>query len=191
MVYRRPQPGGDYRDMLNLRAELLSQTSAVVRRQRYWRRGAILAACAGCYLAGWLTVTFIESAVPPPPQKVVFMLETVQSPDAAGAQAIEVVGGAQVRTRESDASPATDPAPPMLRQHQPREKKSRFLSLRDLGDHYLLVEEDPAGAARCYQMALRFATEEEVDRQPDPGTWLFRALKLDHNWEKNDAHRQG
>ncbi len=74
---------------------------------------------------------------------------------------------------------------------EPRKKKSRFLSLRDLGDQYLLEQQDPAGAARCYQMALRYSTEEEVNQQSDEGTWLFRALKLDHHWETDDARNQG
>ena len=194
--HQNPAVADDH--MQELRTRLLSQTTGVIQRRRYYRQAGMFAACVGCYLAGLLTVTLMADGALPDTVRKVVELEPI-SPDATvqndiATETILVTEPVAAVETGSDAELQDEPQrqqrqSPAL--HKPREKKSRFLSLRDLGDQYLLEQQDPAGAARCYQMALRFATEEEVNQQSDEGTWLFRALKLDHHWETDDARNQG
>src|SRR5262245_41615432 len=45
-----------------LREDLLRQTTCLLRRRRRWRRAGFLAALAGCYLAGLVTVRLLPAA---------------------------------------------------------------------------------------------------------------------------------
>ncbi len=88
--------------------------------------------------------------------------------------------------------PAQSPEAAVVKVPRPTgEKKSKFQQLRDLGDYYMLDEQDLAGATRCYQMALRYATAEELNQSTSDGTWLYRALALDHDRENEHADNQG
>lgn len=164
----------------DLRERLLTQTTRVVRRRRYLRRVRIAVACAGCYLAGlgtiWLLGDGAAAATPTvasaPPERV-----KPKSP-------VPSAKTMQKRPRKTELAQTRKPL-------QKRPKKTRFESLRDLGDLYLEREGDPAGATRCYQMALRYATPQELNHNTDEGTWLFRALKLDQAGDNHAAQNQG
>jgi hypothetical protein len=69
-----------------------------------------------------------------------------------------------------------------------RAKPSRFAALRALGDQHLLDDRDPDRALRCYRMALRFATVEELAIASREGTWLLRTICNDPTMEKNHDH---
>ncbi|TWU06696.1 hypothetical protein CA54_50950 [Symmachiella macrocystis] len=185
--------------VLELRARLLSQTTGVIRRRRYYRRTGMFAACVGCYLAGLLTVSLMADGASSETVREVVDHKAIEpsaavqddimtEPLAVTAPVVAVETGSDAEMQDE---PQRQQRPSTALRHKPRKKKSRFLSLRDLGDQYLLEQQDPAGAARCYQMALRYSTEDEVNQQSDEGTWLFRALKLDHHWETDDARNQG
>ncbi|QDU45007.1 hypothetical protein Mal52_34950 [Symmachiella dynata] len=199
MNQEHQQPAAADDRVRELRERLLSETTGVIRRRRYYRRAGMFAACVGCYLAGLLTVTLMADGASPETAREVVDHE-ITAPNATieddiATETVSVTAPVVAVKTGSDAEfqdePQDQQRPSNTLQHKPRKKKSRFLSLRDLGDQYLLEQQDPAGAARCYQMALRFATEDEVNQQSDEGTWLFRALKLDHHWETDDARNQG
>jgi len=165
--------------MDDLRRRVLEQTTGVIRRRRWARRAAFATTCVGCYLAGLFTVTLTGS-----------------EQDASANRQPGIVQTESTQPRPTDSSDTeVSPAPPPRERKIVRrgsmEEKSRFISLRDLGDHYLLEKLDPAGATRCYKMALRYATPAEIENTPDKGTWLFRALEQDHHWENDDADQQG
>lgn len=67
-------------------------------------------------------------------------------------------------------------------------KQSRFAALRALGDQHLLDGRDPDKALRCYRMALRYATDEELAIASRDGTWLLRTICNDPTMEKNHDH---
>jgi hypothetical protein len=74
----------------------------------------------------------------------------------------------------------SDPSPISL-QPPATKPRSRFESLRDLGDQNLLVRRDPEAATRCYRMALRYATTDDRAWAATEGTWLLRAVNQTYN----------
>ncbi len=167
----------------DLRTRLLQQTTRVVRRQRYVRRFGIVVACAGCYAAGLLTVWGMqgESATEPVSQSVVIKPAEAEAVPTQPEPRVAIETKLQPE-QQTTITKITRP---------PREKKSKFEKLRELGDRYMLDHQDLAGATRCYQMALRYATAEDFKQQADDGTWLYRALKLDQQRENERAQDQG
>ena len=81
---------------------------------------------------------------------------------------------------------AFTPPPPRTNRAQQR---TRYESLRELGDHYLLQLGDPEGAVRCYRLAWKSATDDEKDTQS--GTWLYRALVRDLETEQTHERQDG
>jgi hypothetical protein len=68
-----------------------------------------------------------------------------------------------------------------------RNQPSRFASLRRLGDDYLELQKDPEGAVRCYRLALKYATPEELAHAMDESSWLMAALLNDLEREHDHA----
>lgn len=143
-----------------LRETMLTRTVKILRRRRRIRRAAMALALAGCYLGGVVTVTLLR-------------------PSAAEG---ELARGAT----KSDAAAVKQqpPAAPFMSNNQPqniaitaqRNARTRFESLRDLGDENLFDRRDPEAATRCYRMALRYATPDERAWAATEGTWLLRAV---------------
>lgn len=174
-----------YETNFDLRERLLRQTTRVVRRRRYLRRAGILVACAGCYLAGLVTVWMSSTSTP---TKTDIATSTNNAPNLPAIDKPTKTEKRIARALPQAKQTAPIRNPPQLPK---REKKSRYESLRELGDSYLIGNGDPAGATRCYQMALRYATPEELAQESEESTWLFRALKLDHPGENHAAQNQG
>ncbi len=65
MNQEHQQPAAADDRVRELRARLLSQTTGVIRRRRYYRRAGMFAACVGCYLAGLLTVSLMADGASP------------------------------------------------------------------------------------------------------------------------------
>jgi hypothetical protein len=150
-----------------LRETMFTSTIKVLRRRRRIRRAAMGLALAGCYLAGVVTVTLIRPLAAEG--------ELVQSAAMADAAAVKPhVPDAPVVSSGQTADLASD---------QQRKARTRFESLRDLGDENLVDRRDPEAATRCYRMALRYATPNERAWAATEGTWLLRAVNQTFNLE--------
>ncbi|WP_339910989.1 hypothetical protein, partial [Symmachiella dynata] len=68
--------------VFELRERLLSETTGIIRRRRYYRRAGMFAACVGCYLAGLLTVTLMADGASPETVREVVDHE-ITAPNAA------------------------------------------------------------------------------------------------------------
>lgn len=151
---------------VEFRTGLFARTSAVLVRRRRRRRALVFAALAASYLAGLATMFVAQSAAGGANERTARIADggdddaTVEKPEAR---------------KRVDDSPAA-----VVRVRRP-ENTSHSESLRRLGDTYLLERNDPAGAVRCYRLALKVATTEDTLVPTDEGTWLFRALKQDQN----------
>lgn len=154
-----------------LRQALLEQTTRVVRR-RYWlRRGAYAAALAACYVAGLLTTRpDPRPTVPDPPAEGEVSRDPVPPRHAAGPRA-DLPGEA----------PAN-----VLEQWGPLVSADRRASLyRRAGDRYLAESNDMQAALRCYRNALDAAPEDlDVDATD---TWLLMSLKEARSKERRDG----
>ena len=161
-----------------LRGMLLARTTRVLRGRRRARQVALAAALVGCYVAGLATVQMLTWAALPAGVNGTVVADrsvstTAKRPEQDRHLAAEII--------HSEAKIA-DNARPV----QPRP--SRYEALRQLGDQYLLERRDPEAAVRCYRLALRLATPEQMAVSKSEGTWLFQALKFDQEMEKNHAN---
>jgi hypothetical protein len=157
-----------------LREKVLARTTGVLRAQRRMKRVGAVAALAGCYLAGMLTMSLLRSA----------SSQLVSAPgSAAGLTAQNVVHG--------DSNTALPVTRPLLRPEDDGlfpgagptamtvAKISPYDRLRRAGDRQLEDENDIAAAARTYRRALQFASPSERGIVPDKDTWLLMAMKND------------
>jgi hypothetical protein len=131
------------------------------------RMGAV-AALAGCYLAGMMTMSIWRA-----------------SPGQHRGDSAPIDLAAQVQPkgespptrpliRPEDDGVVTDPSAKMI-----VAKFSPYDRLRRAGDRQLEDENDIAGAARTYRRALKLASPTERDIVPDTDTWLLMAMKND------------
>ena len=147
-----------------LRKRVLTDTVHVLRRRRRIRRATLALALAGCYLAGVATVTLVR----PSSAEGRFAQQATTSDDVV-KQSPRVA----VIDETADMAPiAMKPA---------AKPRTRFESLRDLGDENLLHRRDPEAATRCYHMALRYATPDDRAWAATEGTWLMRAVNQTFN----------
>lgn len=162
-------PSSDYEDFLalpdsppnhgELQARILRRTTLVVRKRRRLRQGMMAAGVAALCLglfAVWLWPTAEETPVAVLPTPV--LPKTLEPASSALAQEWRAVDATHDRAKEF------------------------FLA----GDRYLLEEQDPAAALRCYSQALDAASEQNLDVSPDDN-WLVMALKDARRKEKIDA----
>lgn len=152
-----------------LREKVLTRTTGVIRTRRRMKRAGPIAALAGCYLAGILTMSFLH----------------VSSPTAPGS-----AGGLTAQnTVHSDSNTAPPATRPLVRPEDDGvfpdsrpttvAKFSPYDRLRRTGDRQLEDESDIAAAARTYRRALQFASPSERNIVPDKDTWLMMAMKND------------
>jgi hypothetical protein len=149
----------------SLRQRVLTDTVHVLRRRRRIRRATMAMALAGCYLAGVATVTLVR----PSSAEGRFAQQAESSNDVA-----EQSPRAAVVIEPADTAPVVI-NPPVTK------ARTRFESLRDLGDQNLLDRRDPEAATRCYRMALRYATPDDRAWAATEGTWLMRAVNQTFN----------
>ena len=159
LSFIRTEPSVEFRRIL------FERTSAVLVRRRRQRRALVFAALAASYLAGLATMFVAQSAA-----------------GGANERTARIAGGGNDATvQQPEARKRADDSPAAVVRVRRPQNTSHSESLRRLGDTYLLERNDPEGAVRCYQLALKVATTEDALVPTDEGTWLFRALKQDQN----------
>lgn len=166
----------------SLRGALRKATSAKLARRAWGRKALRIARLAACYLAGAATLFAWQSlsATSAAPREVTAE-KNMPPPDAHSRE--ETVAGVK---------PAQLPAA------AGRLPKTRYASLRELGDRHLIEGRNPAGAIRCYRLALQYATTSELTAASHDGTWLLRAIchdrtserTIDKTLEKNDEREK-
>ena len=164
--------------------QLFHQTTGMIRSRRRRKRIVMSGSLVACYVAGMATVSLFSRAVVDADDRVPPLVVEQKMVEPQN-----VVDPHESQTRAGQQPVRRVPRPIK------RVKKSRFQALRDMGDLYLNERQDPAGAIRCYRLALREATPEETIFSATEGTWLFRALLQDSQThpqgEKNDALHNG
>jgi hypothetical protein len=152
-----------------LRAKVFNRTSRILRRRRWLRRAAVVAALAACYGAGVATMHWFTPAT---------TVVTV------------------VVEKTGELEPAPIPTSPPLKETEPPaaamewnaldhpEKKVEYY--RRAGDRYLTESNDVQAAARCYKQMLDAGSEQDLVIAPDDN-WLLMALKEARQKEKLDA----
>jgi hypothetical protein len=150
-----------------LRDTVLARTTRVLRTRSRMKRIGAIAALAGCYLAGVLTMSVWRASAGQLPR------DSASSGDLA----------AQVQPKSE-----SQPTRPLIRPEDDGvitgasaqttvAKLSPYDRLRRTGDRQLENENDIAAAARTYRRALKLASPIERDIIPDKDTWLLMAMK--------------
>jgi hypothetical protein len=163
------------------RARILARTTSVVRRRRWLRRLGVVAALAGCYLAGMATTQACRS--PSAPSATSIVEEKVRPEDKRGERGPP--------TRGRSESPETEHQLPVDRPDAPHAAVAGtgFDEVRRMGDRFLEEKGDVLGALDCYARALDRASSEELAVRPDEDNWLLMALKLDRIEENRNVDR--
>lgn len=180
-------------DTSSLREALRGQSTAAFVRRRRRRRVVRAAGMAACYLLGAATLFAWQHVSASPVERVADRQVAAPSDgDAVAAQEDKTSAGnvpdaaSNLDAANHDASnldAANQDAPPQRPLSPKPAKKTRFASLRELGDRHLLADRNPERALRCYRMALRYATEDERRAAAQDGTWLLRVICLDSTQE--------
>jgi hypothetical protein len=158
-------------DAARVRPALLARTTSLVRRRRLVRRLGLLAALAGCYLAGITTVQGWRSF-------------------SAGPRASAVEQNVLPADEPRQPSPATlrESQPPETRPHwlplRPEEidsviARADFDEIRQTGDRLLNEKGDLLAALHCYASALDRASADELAISAEKDSFLMAAIKLD------------
>lgn len=169
-------------DTSSLREALRGQSTAAFVRRRRRRRVVRAAGMAACYLLGAATLFAWQHVSASP-------VERVADRQVAAPSDGDAVAAKEDKTPARNAPYATNldttnqNAPPQRPLSPKPAKKTRFASLRELGDRHLLADRNPEQALRCYRMALRYATEDERRAAAQDGTWLLRVICLDSTQE--------
>ena len=161
-------------DTQPLREAVLAQTTRVIRRRRWVRRGAIGTALVLCYVAGLGTMRVWTGVSPP----------TGPAPIAAAEESGPI-------TPKVAAEPVAPKAVgKQIASNRTRPRKSRFEIICEIGDRYLYRDADTEAAIRGYRRALRVATPEELKICPQRDSWLLMALKQElKGKERRDENR--
>lgn len=159
-----------------LREAVLAQTTGVIRFRRRMKRTGPIAALAGCYLAGLLTMSVWRASVEQRPESSASPRDlAVQSQPKADLQPTRplvrpeddgVITGAAAQTTIAKLSP--------------------YDRLRRAGDRQLGEENDVAAAARTYRRALKLASPTQRSIAPDQDTWLLMAMKNDQTYKPTE-----
>ncbi len=195
------------------RDALLQQTTSTVRLRRRIRRCGYATGLIVCYGLGLLTMTLgaPKSAEGDPNARVTANSEHQGSatdrinqsrselPDRQQAEAVETSNNNDRRppqgpvrvVRSATTSQDVHRQPSSINQPPRKNSKTRFDSLRELGDQYLVERNDPAGALRCYRLALKWASQNDSLASITGGTWLFRAIKQDFEQEISHVNTNG
>jgi len=145
-----------------LRQAVLAATARPLRRRRWLRRGALVAALAACFAAGMLTTRWLMPAAP---------------------TAVVQADGPREQRNAPAPPPSEAPAPP-------QRETDVAASLLRAGDHFLNEEGDPAAALRCYTGALNAGSEDDTRFSPDDN-WLLMAIKTAREKEARHENDDG
>jgi hypothetical protein len=164
----------------DLEQAVLRRTQSVLRRRRWLRRTASVAALAACYVAGLLTIKVLPSPQPAVPTVIV---RTDQEPKPP------------ITLPREDAappkSPSALPASPLALEWQAVDSREKRPDLyRQAGDRYLQENGDVQSAVRCYRNMLEAAPEEAAAISADDN-WLLMALKDAKQKEKRRGKSDG
>src|SRR5262245_59573342 len=161
--------GTDVRPSSKLRETVLARTSSVIRTRRRLKRLGTLAALAGCYLAGVLSMSVWRASAGQLPR------DSVPSGELA-SQVQHKSDSLPTRPliRPEDDGVITGPSA-----QRTFTQPSPYDRLRRAGDRPLEDDNDIAAAARTYRRALKLASPTERDIVPDKDTWLLMAMKND------------
>ncbi|MEX2188846.1 MAG: hypothetical protein WD875_18700 [Pirellulales bacterium] len=177
-----------------LREALRGKSTAAFVRRRRRRRAFRVAGMAACYLMGVVTIYAFQQVSAMPADRTASGDTTAAT--ATAATTTDAPGSAKradstpVERRQIAAGePENEHVRAALLERPKIVKKSRFDSLRELGDRHLLGDRNPERALRCYRMALRYATEEERESAAQDGTWLLRVICLDAKQEHEHASK--
>jgi hypothetical protein len=148
-----------------LRADLWRRLQRRLRRRRWWRQGALVAALAACYVAGFGTARLAPEAAPEP------------RPTAAGG----------LKQLKIPLHSLPLPASPLEREWQALDSpEQRPEAYREAGDRYVAEDADYQSAVRCYRQALDAGSDSDLAVAPDDN-WLLMALKDARQKEKRYA----
>jgi hypothetical protein len=149
-----------------LRADLWRRLQGPLRRRRWWRQGALVAALAACYVAGFGTARLATEPAPEPQPE----------PRTTAASRLKPLGirlpSVSARDREWQALDSPEQRPE---------------DYRAAGDRYVAEEGDYQSAVRCYRDALDAGSDKDLAVKPDD-SWLLMALKDARQKEKRDAN---
>ncbi len=164
-----------------LRPLLLAQTAAVVRRRRIVRRLGLIAALAGCYLAGLVTAQGWNGASIRPDASVV---EQKRMPEGKPREGIRPMP-------KRPQSPEIRPRRPVerLRGRSPVIARADFEQMRRVSDRFLYKKGDIATALHYGTRALNQAAPEELAISVEEDSFLLMALKLARKKESQDDDR--
>lgn len=149
-------------DTRPLREAVLAQTTRVIRRRRWVRRGAIGTALVLCYVAGlgtmraWMNVS--------PATEPILIAAAPEEPDENAPKVVAESTNVQTENKHVASEPE-------------RPRRSRFDIICEMSDRYLYRDADTDAAIRGYRRALRIATPEELEIRPQKDSWLLMALK--------------
>jgi hypothetical protein len=156
-------------DPTALRQDLLLRTTRVVRRRRWFRRGAIVATLAVCYVGGLATMHWM--APPPSIVEVVVVKEIDRSPLPPIVQSAP---------QEKDTAVA-------LEWNALDHPEKMVDSYHRAGDRYLADSNDIEAAMRCYKQMLDACSEKDLEISSDDN-WLLMALKEARQKERLHAN---
>jgi len=164
-----------------IRPRLLAETTSVVRRRRIVRRLGLMAALAGCYLAGVATADGWRGASAQPDGSLV--QRRIASEDSAPEgvrptpKPTQSLGIRRQRPVQRSGRPRAAPAP------------ADFEHIRRVSDRYLYEQGDIATALHYYTRALDRASPAEREVSVEKDSWLLIALKEARKEENQNEDR--
>jgi len=154
------------------RLPLLAETTSVVRRRRMARRLGVVAALAGCYLAGLLTTWAVAArgGKPGPIRRDAPVVRQWAAPEETPQKAVPSV---------PESSPSRDARPrrPAPGPRGTAVARADFEHIRRVSDRYLHEQGDLVTALHYYRRALKEASTEERAISVEKDSWLLMALK--------------
>jgi hypothetical protein len=166
----------------SLRPSLQLRTLRVLRHRRRWRQLCLVAALAGCYLAGLATAHFATA------RRVDSVATTNQHTAAGIDEKAEAVSVAAPGPLPVDQDP--DVSARVLERLASASQEQRGVLYRAAGDRYLTVDGDLTSALRCYRLSLGELPEQALAISADD-SWLLLALKKARLEERKDAKHTG
>jgi len=160
-----------------MRVPLLAQTTSVVRRRRLVRRLGVVAALAGCYLAGLLTTWGMAArgGKPGPIRRDAPVVRQPVAPDETPREAVPSVPESSPSREARPLRPASAPG-----QRGTAVARADFEQIRRVSDRYLREQGDLVTALHYYRRALKQASTEERAISVEKDSWLLMALKQAH-----------
>jgi hypothetical protein len=167
----------------SLRPALQLRTTRLVHRRRRWRQLGLLAALAGCYLAGLATMRV--GAVW---QGDRVATGTEQTAARTSEETETLPAAATIAPPPIDQDPEVSAR--LLERMASASQEQRASLYRVAGDRYLEVDGDLVSALRCYRCALRELREGDLVISAGDN-WLLLALKKARLEEKKYAKHAG